>query len=112
MWYFESVIYQIYPLGFCGAPQFNDNILTIDTTNAREFKIEDTGKTHNDLQNYPINYLYVEKVLLNGNETEVTYTAHVGHFDLMREQKIKAEPYICNGKVYVPSSFITTILGK
>ena len=28
MWYFESVIYQIYPLGFCGAPQFNDNILT------------------------------------------------------------------------------------
>lgn len=28
MWYYESVIYQIYPLGFCGAPQFNDGNLT------------------------------------------------------------------------------------
>ncbi len=24
MWFDESVIYQIYPLGFCGAPKFND----------------------------------------------------------------------------------------
>lgn len=24
MWFNESVIYQIYPLGFCGAPQYND----------------------------------------------------------------------------------------
>ena len=27
MWFDESVIYQIYPLGFCGAPEKNDNIL-------------------------------------------------------------------------------------
>ncbi len=26
MWFFESVIYQIYPLGFCGAPKVNDGI--------------------------------------------------------------------------------------
>lgn len=26
MWYNESVIYQIYPLGFCGAPKFNDGV--------------------------------------------------------------------------------------
>lgn len=26
MWYDESVIYQIYPLGFCGAPAENDGI--------------------------------------------------------------------------------------
>ena len=28
MWYEESVFYQIYPLGFCGAPFENDSILT------------------------------------------------------------------------------------
>ncbi len=28
MWYDESVIYQIYPLGFCGAPFENDGIVT------------------------------------------------------------------------------------
>ena len=27
-WYFESVFYQIYPLGFCGAPFENDGVLT------------------------------------------------------------------------------------
>lgn len=27
MWYNESVIYQIYPLGFCGAPKTNDGVL-------------------------------------------------------------------------------------
>ena len=26
MWYDESVIYQIYPLGFCGAPFANDGV--------------------------------------------------------------------------------------
>lgn len=26
MWYDEAVFYQIYPMGFCGAPQFNDGI--------------------------------------------------------------------------------------
>ena len=28
MWAYESVFYQIYPLGFCGAPKQNDGILT------------------------------------------------------------------------------------
>lgn len=28
MWYYESVIYQIYPFGFCGAPRQNDGVLT------------------------------------------------------------------------------------
>ncbi|MEG0273278.1 MAG: alpha-amylase family glycosyl hydrolase [Hydrogenoanaerobacterium sp.] len=28
MWAYESVFYQIYPLGFCGAPHQNDGILT------------------------------------------------------------------------------------
>lgn len=28
MWYNESVLYQIYPFGFCGAPRQNDGVLT------------------------------------------------------------------------------------
>ncbi|MFR5071666.1 MAG: alpha-amylase family glycosyl hydrolase [Bianqueaceae bacterium] len=28
MWAFESVFYQIYPLGFCGAPPVNDSTLS------------------------------------------------------------------------------------
>ena len=28
MWAYESVFYQIYPLGFCGAPYDNDGVLT------------------------------------------------------------------------------------
>ena len=27
MWAYESVFYQIYPLGFCGAPFENDGVL-------------------------------------------------------------------------------------
>ena len=27
MWADKSVFYQIYPLGFCGAPQINDNVV-------------------------------------------------------------------------------------
>ena len=26
MWAYESVFYQIYPLGFCGAPRENDGV--------------------------------------------------------------------------------------
>ena len=28
MWAYENVFYQIYPLGFCGAPFENDGVLT------------------------------------------------------------------------------------
>ena len=27
MWAYESVFYQIYPIGFCGAPRVNDGVL-------------------------------------------------------------------------------------
>ena len=26
MWAYESVFYQIYPIGFCGAPRVNDGV--------------------------------------------------------------------------------------
>ena len=37
MWYEESVFYQIYPLGFCGAPFENDGILTHRLTKVRDW---------------------------------------------------------------------------
>ena len=36
MWAYESVFYQIYPLGFCGAPFENDGVL-----NPRILKVND-----------------------------------------------------------------------
>ena len=36
MWFEESVIYQVYPLGFCGAPDKNDGC-----TVSRILKVED-----------------------------------------------------------------------
>lgn len=37
MWYNESVIYQIYPLGMCGAPAVNDGVLTSRILRVKEF---------------------------------------------------------------------------
>ena len=37
MWFNESVIYQIYPLGFCGAPKINDGILTSRILKIKEY---------------------------------------------------------------------------
>ena len=39
MWYNESVVYQIYPLGFCGAPKYNDGAL-----NSRILKVADLAE--------------------------------------------------------------------
>ena len=36
MWAYESVFYQIYPLGFCGAPFENDGALEIGRASCRE----------------------------------------------------------------------------
>lgn len=45
MWAYESVFYQIYPLGFCGAPFENDGVLTnrIKKVSAWAEHIEDLG---------------------------------------------------------------------
>ena len=37
MWAYESVFYQIYPLGFCGAPFENDGVLTHRITKVNEW---------------------------------------------------------------------------
>ncbi|MBQ8300614.1 MAG: alpha-glucosidase C-terminal domain-containing protein [Clostridia bacterium] len=45
MWAYESVFYQIYPLGFCGAPFENDGILTHRITKVNDWisHIKDMG---------------------------------------------------------------------
>ncbi len=45
MWAYESVFYQIYPLGFCGAPFENDGILTHRITKVNDWisHIKDLG---------------------------------------------------------------------
>ena len=40
MWAYESVFYQIYPLGFCGAPFENDGEL-----NRRILKVEESASS-------------------------------------------------------------------
>lgn len=37
MWAFDSTIYQIYPLGFCGAPRQNDGVLSHRLLKVKEF---------------------------------------------------------------------------
>ena len=37
MWFFKSIIYQIYPLGFCGAPPVNDGNLVPRILKIKEY---------------------------------------------------------------------------
>ncbi len=90
---------------------FENNILTIDSSEAKPFEIVSTDKTHNDRGDAKINLLYVDKVIYNGvEEDNVSYKYISGHFDRMGEGWGEAPPYILNGKVYINSSFIWKIL--
>ena len=40
MWAYESVFYQIYPIGFCGAPRVNDGITVPRIRKAADWVIE------------------------------------------------------------------------
>ncbi len=85
---------------------FENDVLTIDTTNAKPFSLENTGTKAKIMTNEPIDYLYLEKVMLNGEETEVTYQYTSGHFENMHTGRAKAKPYVCKGKVYINDSFV------
>ena len=54
MWYEESVFYQIYPLGFCGAPFENDGVLT--------HRIEKVRDWIPHMKNLGINAIYFSPV--------------------------------------------------
>lgn len=92
---------------------FENNILTIDTSEAKTFTeidFQERKVKHNDLQNGSLTYLYIENVVLNKEHTNIYYYATTGHFDMMRTSKYKAEPYVCNGKVYIPYDFLCDVL--
>lgn len=86
---------------------FEDNVLTIDTTEAKPFSLEPTEVKLDFLRDDAIHYLYLEKVLVDGEETEITYQYTSGHFDMMHTGRAEAKPYVCNGKVYINDSFIS-----
>lgn len=91
---------------------FENNILTIDTSEAKPFMYEQTDTKTNFIGDNSINYLFVDKVLLNGEETEITYQYTSGHFQQARYERKEARPYVCNGIVYVNSSFISWLYEK
>ncbi|MBP3337647.1 MAG: hypothetical protein J6L59_04490 [Clostridia bacterium] len=87
---------------------FENDVLTIDTTEARAFSIEKTENKTDAMGENPPEYLYVEKVLLNGEETQITFPYISGHFDNTNYGRTEAKPYVCNGIVYINSSFIAS----
>ncbi len=61
---------------------FENDVLTIDTSEAKPVRYERTENEAEALGDAPIDYLYVEKVLLNGEETEITYEYTSGHLGI------------------------------
>ena len=91
---------------------FENDVLTIDTSRARPFSIEKRENKTDILGENQIDYLQVDKVLLNGEETQVTYPYISGHFDNTNYGRAEAKPYVCNGKVYINASFISWLYEK
>lgn len=91
---------------------FENNILTVDTSEARTFGYEQTENKKEFLSGNPIAYLYVDKVLLDGEETKITYQYTSGHFQQARYDRKEAQPYVCKGKVYINASFISWLYDK
>ena len=91
---------------------FEDDVLTIDTSDARSFGIEKTENKIDVLGENSIDYLHIDKVLLNGEQTQITYPYISGHFDNTNYGRAEAKPYVCNGKVYINASFISWLYDK
>lgn len=90
---------------------FENDILIIDTSEAKPLRYERVEGETGALGDMTIDYLYVKNVLLNGEETEITYEYISGHFENMHTGRAKAKPYVVDGKVYINDSFIRHILG-
>lgn len=91
---------------------FENDILTIDTSEAKSFSYEITENKADIFGEYPINYLFVDKVMLNGEESSITYQYISGHFQNTHYARTEAKPYVCNGKVYINDSFIALLCEK
>lgn len=88
---------------------FENDILTIDTTQARPFSYRMTETPTDALGQKPIDHLLVEKVFVNGEETQITYPFTSGHFDNATDSHAEAKPYVCSGIVYINASFIRSL---
>lgn len=92
---------------------FENDVLTIDTSDIKkEFAFEMSDENIDFMNGEPIEYMYVDKVILNGEETDITYRYTSGHFEQMRTERKKAKPYIVNGKVYINDSFISLLVNE
>ena len=91
---------------------FENNLLIIDTSKAKKFEYEKTEKKADIFGETEVNYLYVDKALIDGEEDEITYKYISGHFENTSEGKAAAKPYVCNGKVYINDSFIKQLCDK
>lgn len=89
---------------------FENNILTVDTSGAKSLVYERTENRPDVIGESQIDYLHVDKVLVDGKETKITYPYTSGHFDTENVGYAEAKPYVCNGKVYINTSFLYDIL--
>lgn len=86
---------------------FENNILMLDTSNAKaSVDITATEEKADFANDADVSYLYLDKVFVNGEEKDITYTYSSGHFENTYYGKNHAKPYVAAGKVYVNSEFI------
>ncbi len=98
---------------------FENNILTIDTSEAKKDvrfvsqSVTDqySDRKHNSVDGKSIDIMYIDKVILNGEETKMTYDVIVGHWEYMHTETYEAQPYVCGGVVYLPETFIREVVG-
>lgn len=93
---------------------FENNILTLDTKNAKsgiKFDYDDTSEKHGDAEGKRLSYLYTAGAVVNGEKTDITYSAIVGHFDLMHIEEFGTDIYLVGEKTYIPVEFLMKILG-
>lgn len=91
---------------------FVNDVLTIDTREAKSFDYARIGTETDVLGDCPIKYLHLDKVIIDGEESAITYQYISGHFENTHYGRAEAKPYVCNGKVYINSSFISWLYDK
>lgn len=85
---------------------FEKDCLTVDTTNAKQFSVENSERISGNVETPDICYLYIDKVVADGEPAEIKYQYSSGHFENMTTGSSKAMPYVLNGKVYVNFDFV------
>ena len=113
-WNYDSAVPIKETFDFHGiAYSFEDNILKIDASNAKkfEFSADTQSKDETFFDGKDVSYIYAKNAVINGAETEITYSAITGHFDMMRKVKIKTNILRCGSKAYIPLSFLRDICG-